>query len=272
MSFIARACFGLGLLSWACTHEPAVRDAQAVPAETAATLGPVPQPSKADAAEPEAPVARAGLRSLEVPGFQAALLYAPSGSDTRPLLVATHGAGGSPEWECEYWRRLSAERVFVLCLRGTPLGSYSGFYYRDHRALEKELVAATAVARAAEPRIAPGSGLYAGFSQGSTMGTSMIGPHGAEFPYLVLIDGFQLWNIPAARAFARAGGKRVLIACGSKECAKVGKESVRWLEAGGVSARLEYAAGAGHTPAGAVMARIEGALPWLLADDALWPH
>ena len=236
--------------------EPARPSAEQAPSE------PPPSPPP----EPAAP----RLRSLEVPEFQPALLYSPGGNERRPLLIATHGAGGSPDWDCAYWTRLTAGSVFVLCLTGTPLGSYPGFYYRDHLALERELNAAEAVARAVEPRILPDSGVYAGFSQGSTMGTSMIGKHGAAFPYLVLIEGFQLWNIPAARAYARAGGKRVLIACGSKECAKVGKDSVRYLEAGGVSARLEFAPGAGHTPTGAVQARVEAALPWLLQGDALW--
>ena len=216
------------------------------------------------------PRSERGFRELEVPGFGAALLYTPSGTESRPLIVAAHGAGGGPEWECDYWRQLSAGRAFILCLRGTPLGTYSGFFYRDHLSLEREFLSAERAARAAEPRIALGHGVYAGFSQGATMGSAMIGKHGARFPYLVLIEGFDAWNVPRARAFARASGRRVLIACGSKECAKVGGASTRWLETGGVSARLEFARGAGHTPAGEVMERVAGALEWLLAGDELW--
>ena len=218
----------------------------------------------------EGEVSAGGTRSLEVPGFEPALLYSPPGAALRPLLIAAHGAGGSPEWECEYWRRLTEGRAFLLCLRGTPLGTYDGFYYRNHIALERELVAAERVARASEPRIALGGGIYAGFSQGSTMGTAMIAAHGAAFPFLVLIENFELWNVPRARAFARAGGKRVLIACGSRECQKVGKESLRWLRAGGLDARLEFAPGAGHTPAGPVMDRVRLSLPWLMGDERLW--
>lgn len=220
--------------------------------------------------EPDRGGGLGGLRALEVPGFGSALFYAPGGSEILPLIVAAHGAGGAPDWECDYWRRLSSERAFILCLRGTPLGSYSGFFYRDHLSLEREFLSAERAARAAEPRIALGHGLYAGFSQGATMGSAMIGKHGRRFPYLVLIEGFDPWNVPRARAFARASGQRVLIACGSKECAKVGAASVRWLETGGVSARLAFAPGAGHTPAGEVMEQVEGALEWLLAGDSLW--
>ena len=211
------------------------------------------------------------LRILEVPGFKPALLFVPAGEALRPLLVAAHGAGGNPEWDCEYWRRLTAERAFLLCLRGTPLGSDGGYYYKDHHALDREFVAAENSARTAEPRIAAESGLYAGFSQGSSMGSAMIAGHGKAFPFLVLIEGFELWNIARAREFLRAGGRRVIIACGSKECAKVGRASVHWLQVAGVQSRLEWAPGAGHTPMGGVMTRVEADLPWLFAADPLWP-
>jgi len=211
------------------------------------------------------------LRALEVPGFQPALLFSPAGSAPRPLVVATHGAGGSADWECEYWRRLTRERAFVLCLQGTPLGgSYSGYYYRDHRALNREFIAAERAARSAEPRILPGSGLYAGFSQGATMGSPILAEHAAAFPYAVLIEGFAPWNVPGARQLLRAGGRRLLMACGSKECARVGKTSEHWLRASGAQVRLEYAPGAGHTPAGKVMDLVAAALPWLLEGDPHW--
>lgn len=204
-------------------------------------------------------------RALEVPGFLPAVLFVPRGAEPRPLVVAAHGAGGSPEWECEYWSQLLGERSFVLCLRGTSLGKGGGYYYRTQHALEAELVAAERAARAAEPRIAPG-GVYVGFSQGSSMGSAIIARHGGKFSRLVLVEGFERWNVPRARAFAKAGGKRVLFACGTKECNAAASESARWMQRGGVDVRVEYAPGAGHTPMGEVQERVRGALPWLLAD------
>ena len=209
-------------------------------------------------------------RPLQVPGFGNAVLYTPSEPNHRPLLVAAHGAGGSPEWECEYWRRLTRGGAYLLCLRGTPLGSYDGYFFRDHRALEKELMAAEQAARSREPLIAPGAAVYAGFSQGSSMGSAMIAPHAVTFPLLALIEGFELWNVPRARTFARAGGRRILFACGSKECAKAAEASVHWLSVAGVQAKLEYAAGMGHSPLGEVMTRIESSLPWLLDGESEW--
>lgn len=243
------------------------------PFRAAATVEPPPQASTRDAHEPDESREIRGpgqLRQVEVRGFGPAVLFVPGGTDARPLLIAAHGAGGTPEWECEYWRRLSFDRAFVLCLRGTPLGTYPGYFYRDHRALEKELGEAERAARTSEPRILPGSGMYVGFSQGATMGSAMINAHVTAFPYLVLVEGFDLWNVPRAQAFARNGGKRILIACGSKECAKVGAASVRWLTKANVEARLEYAPGEGHTPMGGVRSRIQTSLPWLLSDAPAW--
>jgi hypothetical protein len=256
---------------------PASRDALPDPALSGAALSRL-EPSAAVARsaapaprEPEQSSREASVRRLVVPGFEPALLFAPGGDARRPLVLAAHGAGGGPEGAWEDWRRLTRERAFVLCLSGTPLGgTYAGYYFRDHRALEREWIAAEQAARAAEPRILAGSGIYAGFSQGATMGTAILAQHAAAFPYGVLIEGFMPWNVPGARQFTRAGGRRLLFACGSKECAAVARTSVHWFEVAHAEARLEYAPGAGHTPAGPVMEQVAAALPWLLEGDPHW--
>ncbi len=212
-----------------------------------------------------APARSAELRALEVEGFLPAVFFVPAGDAQARLVVAAHGAGGAPEWECDYWRELTRDSAFVLCLRGKAMGGGS-YYYPNHHELEAELTVAERVARAAEPGILPGGGVYAGFSQGASMGSAMLASHGAAFPHLVLIEGFELWNTSRARRFQQSGGKRVLFACGTPHCSRVAQESVRWLLEAGIDARLEYASGAGHTPAGAVMLRVEATLPWLLRD------
>ena len=98
----------------------------------------------------------------------------------------------------------------------------------------------------------------------------MIATHASSFPFLVLIEGFELWNVPRARTFRANGGRRILFACGSKECSRSAEASVRWLEKGEVEARLEYAPGEGHTPLSGVMARVDASLLWLLGDDSTW--
>jgi hypothetical protein len=54
---------------------------------------------------------------LAVPGFESAVVVLPRGDRSAPLLVATHGAGGDPGWECERWARVASER-WSSCARG----------------------------------------------------------------------------------------------------------------------------------------------------------
>ena len=228
----------------------------------------IPEPPRVP--EVGAQAESAGVRSLAVPGFLPAVLVVPSGTDSRPLVVAAHGAGGTPEWECDYWSRLTHEQAFVLCLRGTRIAPQAGFYFRDHRALGAELSAALSAARSRFARIAPSSGIYAGFSQGASMGSLIVGKTADELSYAVLIEGFERWNIPLGRAFARRGGKGVLFVCGSRECAKTANASTSSLQRAGLRARAVYAQGAGHTSMGPVQALVASNLPWLLAGDAAW--
>jgi predicted esterase len=137
-------------------------------------------------------------------------------------------------------------------------------------ALRDELAAALTAARAAQPRIAPGGGIYAGFSQGASMGSLMIAERGNDFPLLVLIEGFEQWNLALARKHQHSGGQKVLFACGTAACASKAERSVAALQRAGLQARLEHATGAGHTPLGGVLELIERDLPWLLEGVKEW--
>lgn len=213
------------------------------------------------------------FQALDVPEFLPAVVYAPSPRGAYPLIVAAHGAGGTPEWECDYWRRLSHGRAFLLCLRGlrTHNDRPSGYYYPTHLVLEKELRAALEAFRERFPEAPSQAGLYAGFSQGAIMGAAMIADHGDEFPYLALLEGgFDYWSLAKAQRFARAGGKRVLFICGTQWCADKAETPAAWLRQSNVGVRVEHAPGAGHTPSGGVMERTKAALPWLTEGDPVW--
>ena len=231
------------------------------------TAGREPLPVRADA---RTGASSSATRHLAVPGFLPSLVVVPSGVDSRPLIVAAHGAGGTPEWECDYWTRLTLGQNFVLCLRGTRINPQAGYYFRDHHALDAELTAALAAAHREFSRILPGSGMYVGFSQGASMGSLIVGKHANELPYVVLIEGFERWNVALGRAFGQRGGKAVLFACGSRECAVAADVSTRALLQAGPRARAAYAQGAGHTPSGQVEALVASNLAWILAGDAAW--
>jgi predicted esterase len=256
----------LGFLTPSCTAQLGGGAARSVP--EADGRGPAQQADERIAHEDDGP-----FEALMISNFLPAVVFAPDSPGPHPLVVAAHGAGGVPEWECDYWRRLTQGRAFLLCLRGERTNNLrpSGYYYRTHLALEEELVAAMAAFERRFPQAPSGAALYAGFSQGAIMGAPMIVAHGREFPYLALLEGgYEYWSLAKARHFAAAGGKRVLFVCGTQWCADKSKMPAEWLQQANVAVRIEYAAGAGHTPSGEVMARTRDALPWLTAGDPVW--
>lgn len=207
-------------------------------------------------------------------GFEAAVVFVPEGSGPWPFIMATHGAGGLAEFECHYWRELTQGRAFVSCPRGKPRGqgNQHGFYYPDEHALEREVAAvrAAVVARYGE-HVDEEHATYAGFSQGAILGVNMFGKRGGEYPYLVLIEGgYDYWSPKRARDFEKTGGARVLFACGTKTCDQGSRAPHKWLTESGTEARIEMAAGSGHTPLGGVVEKVRTSLPWLWSDQPSW--
>ncbi len=210
----------------------------------------------------------------DVPDFSASLVRLPENQEKAPVLVVTHGAGGSAEAHCQLWSRMVLERAILLCVRGRARGPNpaDGEYYPDHPTLERETFAALAALRARyAERIAEGSVYYAGFSQGATMGALMLVEHASEVKRLALVEGgVKDWSVARARAFRERGGERVLFVCGQRDCAEAARKSAYWFKLAGVPAQVEYVSGAGHSHDSRVEARIVSALPWLTASDARW--
>lgn len=256
----------LGFIAPSCAAQLGRQAASAVPDTAAHAPG-------QQAGEHRAETANSAFEVLEIPHFLPAVMFVPALPGPHPLVVAAHGAGGMPEWECDYWRRLTQGRTFLVCLRGERTNNLrpSGYYYRTHLALEEEFVAAMAAFARRFPEAPRGAALYAGFSQGAIMGAPMIVDHGDEFPYLALLEGgYEYWSSANARRFARTGGKRVLFVCGTQWCAEKSKIPAAWLRQANVEVRIEYAPGAGHTPSGEVMNHTRDALPWLTKGDPVW--
>jgi predicted esterase len=274
----------------ACASRAAPVPAPVVPARTfAATPDPstlarvapnMAPPAPAAVAQPEAnsdpnqPSASENTIALDVPDFSPAVVRFPDGAGRAPVLLVTHGAGGTPETHCELWARISRGKAILLCVRGrarSPLPA-DGAYYPDHPALERETFAALAALRARVPeRIASGPVFYAGFSQGATMGALMLVEHASEVTRLVLVEGgFSDWNVARARDFRARGGERVLFVCGRKECAEPARNAARWFKDAGVAAQVEYVRGAGHSHDARVEAHLAALYPWFTEGDARW--
>jgi predicted esterase len=208
------------------------------------------------------------LELLPVPDFGDAVVVRPASNERAPLLVAAHGAGGQPEFDCDHWSRLTRGEWFMLCPRGTALSDrYEGsYYYQNHFVLEREVVA---MLRAARTRYADAisdePGVYAGFSQGATMGALMVIDHGSDFRALVLVEGgWGEWTSKRARRFRETGGQSVALICGGAGCTARARQSQQILERAGLRVHVEHAEGAGHTFLGSVAERAR----WVFDE---WP-
>jgi predicted esterase len=235
-----------------------------------------PPPSAPGESSPAAPEAKAqeaeqGPRALDVPGFGAAVVVLPAlSSRPAPLLVAAHGAGDAPEWQCEHWGSVARGRYFVLCPRGRSLGAGGGFYYANHLELERELVAALdAMRREHGALVRAGGGVYTGYSQGATMGALMVVEHGAEFSHLVLVEGgWGDWTLARAKRYAATGGRSVALVCGGSGCMQRAESAAAVLTRAGLRARAEVAPGGGHTYVGSVGERATDLFEhWLFREE-----
>jgi predicted esterase len=213
--------------------------------------------------------ARSRAHTLPVPGFEPAVLVVPEGAAPLPLLVATHGAGGDPGWECLRWSHVAKGRWILLCPRGVALrrGQEGSYFYPDHHALEREVKASVDAARGTlGARIATTGAAYVGFSQGATMGALMLVDHGAEFAHLLLIEGGSRdWTFARATRFRETGGKSVFIVCGTTTCSEHATRAKPVLERAGLRAEVRAVPDGGHTELGPVGVEAEKLLETLTA-------
>lgn len=217
---------------------------------------------------------------LEVPGFEPAVVALPRGDGPRPVLVATHGAGDRPEWHCDLWSAMVRGAGYVLCPRGKAIDARVPdherlYYYPDHHALGREVTAAlSALSRRFGDRVDLRAPVYAGYSQGATMGALLLPGHPAGFVRAALIEGGYgsagEWTLGSARRWHGAGGTRVLLACGRADCAARAHKARATLERVGVTARVLHAQGAGHTYVGAMERALHEAYPWVVEGDPRW--
>jgi predicted esterase len=217
-----------------------------------------------------------GWSDLSIPGFEPAVLWVPEpGARPRPVLVVAHGAGGDARWHCELYAQRMHTAAYILCPRGVRMVAdrrvESGYYFPDHRELEREVMTGLEALWSSFADADRTGIVYAGYSQGATMGALMIVDHAERFQRLALVEGGTgEWDLARAKRFRRGGGQRVLFACGRARCRDAARRSARWLEQAGLAVRVEYAPGAGHTPAGGVGEKVARAFGWLTEGDPRW--
>jgi predicted esterase len=220
----------------------------------------------------QAPDSTGEILKLDVPGYLAAVVWVPGGSTQRskPVVLATHGAYDNPESYCPFWRKLVDDRAFVLCTRGRRIQD-TAFYYPDHFFVDRESAAALDALRARYgARIAPGTVLYAGYSQGAIHGAPLLQMRPQAFPRAVFIEGGSSWNASTAARYRAAGGRRLLFVCGTTGCRTGATRAVGVLSSAGIEVEFLWVPSAGHDYPPEMGRRIAERLEWLVADDPRW--
>ncbi len=248
----------------------------AVASKSSSPDGTQPRALTSDGDEPGASPAASGetrVVELDVPGHRPAIVSVPPGSKSAPVMVAAHGAGDRAEEQCAYWAHHVGRHAFILCPRGVPMNRHpqTGWFFRHHHALGKEVQAALTAFRAQHPRGDTRSMVFTGYSQGATMGALHAHTVPGQLSRLLLIEGgFGEWDVPTAKKFLLRGGKRVVLLCGITHCAHGAKRGRAMLARGKVPVRIEYVKGGGHTYGGSVGERAVKHLAWLVEDDERW--
>ena len=98
--------------------------------------------------------AESWLIELPLDGFAPTSVSVPLGvTEPRPIVIALHGAGDRPEWQCGTWRGIADNRAFIVCPRGIPHPGFPAsaprYTWSDVAATERELRAALAALKAA---------------------------------------------------------------------------------------------------------------------------
>jgi predicted esterase len=214
------ACSGL-LLACRATPDAELHEAPstALPrasAPAALPASPVPGASAASLA----PLRGSWLENLGGEAAGAVVTLPLGAREPRALIVGVHGAGDRPEWSCGGWRLASGAQGFVLCPRGSKMDP-ERFAWASSAAIERALTAALAEVRARyQPYLADAPYIYAGFSQGATLSEPILRARAARFPIAILAEGGYAisQNASFARAYRDAGGRRVVLVCGSRPC------------------------------------------------------
>jgi predicted esterase len=214
------------------------------------------------------------LATLEVPGFRPAVVSVPvSTRRPRPIVVAVHGNYDRPEWQCGVWSQVVREHAFVLCPRGIPRrgapAAADRWEYASSRAMKSEIEAALAALRARfADFVAEGPLVFIGFSLGAGYGAPLVQAQPELYPRAVFIEGgASAWSVAAGKRFAKAGGRRLILACGQAGCLTQAKQLGPALTRAGLDTKVGGSSSAGHTYDGSVAQFVNDNWDWLTADD-----
>lgn len=196
---------------------------------------PPPAPAAPTSARPElpratrrhAPIALSPLggepfEHVTFEGGTEAWIAKPVGATTpRPVIVGVHGAGDRADWSCTEWAATTSGQAWVVCPRGVP-SQWAGFYSWG----SAEQIASRAEAVLAHvrehygPYVSNAPLTYGGWSQGATLGSSVIASRPGHYGTAILVEaGYTPLDENAImRDLATGGVSRLIVSCSSVKC------------------------------------------------------
>lgn len=213
------------------------------------------------------PLAGGWLERLQ-DGDQPVMVTPPVGAVAPSrLIVGVHGAGDRPEWSCGGWRLASQAGAFVVCPQGARMSAET-FGWASARQLAERVDASVNLVKtryAAYVDAAPF--IHAGFSQGATLAEPFLLKNAARFPIVILAEGgYASAQSPAfAKAFFAAGGRRVVLVCGTVACFRSARESQKVLERASLQVLVVGDEKAGHNLNERMQKALQAAWPAIAA-------
>jgi predicted esterase len=237
------------------------------PATLASEVPPHPLQREAVSPRPElAPLQAPWL--VELGGADDGVVAPPVGEAApRRIVVGVHGAGDRPEWSCGGWRLAAQASVFVACPRGTAT-SPTTFAWPSAAALTRKVDAIVAQVRQRfGPYVAEGPLIYAGFSQGATLSEPLLLSQAARFPIAILAEGGYATARSAAfaRRYRAAGGRRLVLVCGTPACFAHARRATPVLERAGLETLVVGDPKAGHNLNDRMQRALQAAWPSIAA-------
>jgi hypothetical protein len=196
------------------------------------------------------------------------VVMAPRGAiEPLRLVIGVHGAGDRSDWACGGWRLGSAVSAIIACPRGSKLGG-STFAWSSATAIEAGVEHALEVVRARLGRyVADEPLIFAGFSQGATLAEPILRKHATRFPIAILAEGGYRTTESAsfARSYRAAGGRRIVLLCGTPSCFHSAGRAQPLLERQGVEALVIGDPKASHNLNRELQQALQAAWPKIVA-------
>jgi predicted esterase len=142
------------------------------------------------------------------------------------------------------------------------------FAWASSQALERALAGALSELARRYPRyLASSPRIYAGFSQGATLAEPILRARASEFPIAILAEGGYALSQSAgfASAYHAAGGRRVVLVCGSPACFSSATRARRVLERAGLQVLVAGDPLAGHNLNQRMLVALQRAWPQISA-------